>query len=194
MKTQVLARDKLKTQTNQMFTVLYDVLLYGILPIAFEMSYIRILKKSMYAFSGNDVDGISRLLIYFIVQWFLSFLVKKEYLRQSFKKVALGFLLFTQLQQFIVADVMLDLGLSLIAESGVLYLLFLEFSDLSVMLSITGLVGLLFVVFSQTQTLAHKVTSILKSILLNFRFMRNIIRYHMIPQKIWMWNHINCSC
>lgn len=139
MKTQVLARDSLQTKTNQMFTVLYDLILYAIIPIAFEMSFVKIFQRSMSAYSANDTTAMSRLVIYFIIQWFLGVLVRKQYLRASLKRMTLVLMILIQVKEAFFDEVFLDMLISMVMESGLMVLLFFKFANLVVLLKMAGL-------------------------------------------------------
>jgi hypothetical protein len=146
MKTQIapsgtfrgaLARDSLKT--NKMFTVLYDLILFVIMPIAFEMSYVKIFQRSMSAYHVNDLDAMSRLIVYFIIQWFLGVLVRRNYLNVTLKRITLTLLILIQMKEAFYEEVLFDMVISIIMESGFILLLFFRFSNMVVVLKMVGL-------------------------------------------------------
>lgn len=137
MKTQSLARDSLKT--NQMFTVLYDLILFAIMPIAFEMSYVKIFQRSMTAYHINDVDAMSRLIVYFAIQWFLGVLVRRNYLKATLKRITLTLLILIQMKEAFYEEVLFDMVISMIMESGLMILFFFQFSNMLVALKLAGL-------------------------------------------------------
>lgn len=132
-----LARDSLKT--NQMFKVLYDLILFVIMPIAFEMSYVKIFQRSMSAYHVNDLDAMSRLIVYFAIQWFLGVLVRKKYLKVTLKRITLTLLILIQMKEAFYEEVLFDMVLSMIMESGLMVLLFFQFLNLVVTLMLAGL-------------------------------------------------------
>ena len=139
-----LARDSLQTNPdtvrgNQMFTVLYDLMLYAVIPIAFQMSFVKIFQRSMNAYSANDTEAMSKLILYFIIQWFLGVLVRKQYLRSSLKKMTLAMLILIQIKESFIEEVFFDMLLSMIMESGLMVLLFFKFANLVVLLQMAGL-------------------------------------------------------
>ncbi len=158
MKTQVLARDSLQTNLgnrgNQMFTVLYDLMLYAIMPIAFEMSFVKIFQRSMYAYSNYDVEAISKLSVYFIIQWFLGVLVRKQYLRATLKRMTLALLILIQVKEAFFEEVFFDMLVSMVMESGFMVLLFFKFTNLVVILKMAGLAWVLMGSFLALQ--AHR--------------------------------------
>lgn len=149
MKTQTLARDSLQTNPdtpdsnrdrgNQMFTVLYDLMLYAIIPIAFQMSFVKIFQRSMNAYSTNDAEAVIKLILYFIIQWFLGVLVRKQYLRASLKRITLVLLILIQVKEAFIEEVFFDMLVSMVMESGLIVLLFFKFANLVVLLKMAGL-------------------------------------------------------
>ena len=133
MKTQVqvLARDSLKsklTANSRMFEVLYHFILFVAMPVAFEMSFVKIFQKYMNAYRVNDAEATTRLIIYFLVQWFLGVLVRKEYLKASLKRLTLAAMILVQVKEIFIEEVMFDMILSIIMESGLTVLLFFKFA------------------------------------------------------------------
>jgi len=137
MKTQALARDSLKT--NQMFKVLYDLILFVMMPIAFEMSYVKIFQKSMSAYHVNDMDAMSRLFVYFAIQWFLGVLVRRNYLKVTLKRITLTLLILIQMKEAFYEEVLFDMVISMIMESGLMLLVFFQFSNMVVILKMASL-------------------------------------------------------
>lgn len=133
----VLARDSLKK--NQMFTVLYDLILFLVIPLAFEMSYVKIFQRSMNAYQLNDVDAMSRLIVYLIIQWFLGTLVRKNYLKVTLKRITLTMLILLQLKEAFFEEVLFDMVISMIMESGFMILFFFKFINVVVILKMAGL-------------------------------------------------------
>src|SRR5687767_9909755 len=127
MKTEVLARDSLKNKTNQMFTVLYEVVLYLMMPIAFEMSFVKIFQRSMSAYEVNDVTAISRLVVYLAIQWFLGVLVRKDYIKATLKRITLALMILVQAKEAFFEEVMFDMIISMMMESGLIVLMFFKF-------------------------------------------------------------------
>ncbi len=142
MKTPVLARDSLKK--NQLFTVLYELILYVAMPIAFELSFVKILQKSMSVYHSNDLEAFSRLAVYFAIQWFLGVLVRRSYLKATMKRIALALLILLHAKEAFFEEVLFDMMLSIIMESGLMILLFFQFAQLIVILKMTGLFWVLF--------------------------------------------------
>jgi hypothetical protein len=143
MTTQVLARDSQKTGVkappkNQLFSILYDFILYVVVPIAFEMSFVKIFYRSLEAYQVNDVIAMGRLIAYFAIQWLLGVLVRKNYINTSLKKVTLALLILIQVKEVFFEDVFFDMMLSIILESGFTWLLFLKFAQLMVVLKLMG--------------------------------------------------------
>jgi hypothetical protein len=142
MKTPVLARDSLKK--NQLFTVLYELILYVAMPIAFELSFVKILQKSMSVYHSNDLEAFSRLAVYFAIQWFLGVLVRRSYLKATMKRIALALLILLHAKEAFFEEVLFDMMLSIIMESGLMILLFFQFAQLIVILKMTGLFWVFF--------------------------------------------------
>jgi len=139
MKTEVLARDSLKNKTNQMFTVLYEVLLYLMVPIAFEMSFVKIFQRSMEAYELNDLVAITRLTVYLVIQWFLGVLVRRDYLKATLKRITLAVMILVQAKEAFYEEVLFDMIVSMMLESGLIVLMFFKFFHLVVILKIVGL-------------------------------------------------------
>jgi hypothetical protein len=150
MNTNALARDSLKSkqtvkENSQLFGVLYDFLLFAAIPVAFEMSFVKIFQNSMKAYLVNDVEAMGRLIIYFAVQWFLGVLVRRKYLKSGLKRLTLVVMIIVQVKEAFVEEVLVDMVISIILESGFAVLLFLKFAHLVVILQ---LMGLCFIIFS----------------------------------------------
>lgn len=139
MKTQALARDSLKLQKSQMFTVLYDLILYVAMPIAFELSFVKIFEKSMSAYHVNDVLALSRLAVYFIVQFILGVMVRKGYVNVTLKRLTLALMILILVKEAFFDEVLFDMILSMMMESGMMVLLFFKFTQLVVLLKLVGL-------------------------------------------------------
>lgn len=144
MKTEVLARDSLKSkqgvkEKSSLFGVLYDFLLFAAIPVAFEMSFVKIFQNSMQAYEVNDVVAMGRLIIYFTVQWFLGVLVRKEYLRSGLKRLTLVIMIMVQVKEAFFEEILIDMVISMLLESGFAILLFLKFAHLMVILKCIGL-------------------------------------------------------
>lgn len=134
-----LARDSLKTTSHQMFTVLYDLILYVMVPIAFEMSYVKIFLRSMNAYEVNDFEAMSRLIVYLVIQWLLGVMVRRDYLKVTLKRITLTLLILLQLKEAFFEEVLIDMVISMIMESGSMVLLFFKFSHMVVVLKMAGL-------------------------------------------------------
>lgn len=193
MKTEVLARDSLQTKTNQMFTVLYDLLVFAIIPIAFEMSFVKIFQRSMDAYSTNDVEGLSRLTVYFIIQWFLGVLVRKQYLKASLKRLTLALLILIQVKEAFIEEVFFDMVVSMVMESGLMVLLFFKFANLMVLLKMVGIsyvmLGTLLAMLANKTFLSERLNG-------GIRYTRTMVIYFMnrIHQQMmsYSWSRLNC--
>lgn len=186
MKTEVLARDSLQTKTNQMFTVLYDLLVFAIIPIAFEMSFVKIFQRSMDAYSTNDVEGLSRLTVYFIIQWFLGVLVRKQYLKASLKRLTLALLILIQVKEAFIEEVFFDMVVSMVMESGLMVLLFFKFANLMVVLK---MVGLSYVMLGSLLALMANRTFLLEKLNGGIRYSTTIVIYFMNRIHQYMMQH-----
>jgi hypothetical protein len=122
-----------------MFKVLYDFLLYVAIPIAFEMSYVKVFQKSMKAYHINDMTAMSRLLVYLAIQWFLGVLVRKGFVRVALKRITLALLILLQLKEAFFEEVLFDMTISMFMESGLVLLLFFKYSNLLIILQVKNL-------------------------------------------------------
>jgi hypothetical protein len=143
----VLARDRLKKTSTQRFTVLYDLLLYLVVPVAFELSYIKVLQRSLHAYQTNDAMAMSRLIIYLLIQSFLGLLVHKKYVKEGLKKITLALLILLQLKEAFFEEVLVDMVISMVLESGWALLAFVKLSYLLVYLKIGSFIWLLNALF-----------------------------------------------
>lgn len=139
MKTQVLARDSLKNQKSQMITTIYDFILYVAMPIAFELSFVKIFQKSMIAYQVNDVLALSRLAVYFFVQYVLGVMVRRGYVNITLKRLTLALMILIQVKEAFFDEVLFDMILSMIMESGFMVLLFFKFSQLVILLKMAAI-------------------------------------------------------
>ncbi len=188
---EVLARDSLKNppernQGNQMFTVLYDLVLYVMMPIAFEMSYVKIFQSSMKAYHVNDTDAMSRLIAYFAIQWFLGALVRRDYLKATLKRVTLAVLILIQIKEVFFEEVLLDMLLSFAMESGLMVVVFFKFAHLVVVLKMVGLgwvlTGTLLAIISNRLLVREMIDQILA-------YTKRIVNYFMYRIHICMNPH-----
>lgn len=143
MKTQVLARDSLKNQKSQMFTTLYDLILFVVIPMAFELSFVKIFQKSMNAYHVNDVVALSRLIVYFLVQYLLGVMVRKHYVSTTLKRLTLAIMILIQVKEAFFDEVLFDMMVSMIMESGLAMLLFVKFTQFVILINMIGLAWLI---------------------------------------------------
>ncbi len=177
---------------SRFFEVLYDFLLFAAIPIAFEMSYIKIAQVSINAYSGNDVMAISRLIVYLAVQWLLGVMVRNNYATVTLKRVTLVLMIMLQLKDAFFEEVLVDMMISMILESGLALLLFFKFAQLMVILKFMGLMILVtgvlpFVTkYPYTQTL-QALKQLLGTNLISYYMHR--IYNHMYN---YMWQQNSC--
>lgn len=190
MKTQVLARDSLKNQKSQMFTTLYDLILYVAMPIAFELSFVKIFQKSMTAYHVNDVLALSRLAVYFMVQFVLGIMVRKGYVNVTLKRLTLAMMILIQVKEAFFDEVLFDMIISMIMESGLMVLLFFKFAQLVIILKMAGLSWLIVgsILYAVSFLKGNDaISNTIKSILANKRSMFRIHPCYM--NSYWF---INC--
>jgi len=198
---EVLARDRLQQQhtpksreSSRLFEVLYNFLLFAAIPVAFEMSYVKIFQHTLNAYEVNDVVAMSRLVIYLTIQWLLGILVRRKYVAPTLKRITLVLMIMIQVKDAFFEEVLLDMMMSMILESGLAILLFIKFAQLMVILKFMGLLmvvaGIAFYLFErplteQLQPLYKKFSS------LNTRFFMQIIKK---CRGLYMWHqHSYCS-
>jgi hypothetical protein len=98
----------------------------------------------MSVYHSNDLEAFSRLAVYFAIQWFLGVLVRRSYLKATMKRIALALLILLHAKEAFFEEVLFDMMLSIIMESGLMILLFFQFAQLIVILKMTGLFWVFF--------------------------------------------------
>jgi hypothetical protein len=132
----VLARDSLKKISPQRFTMLYDLLLFAAVPIAFELSYVKVLQRSLHAYQTSDWEAICRLIAYLTIQGFLGLLVNKNYLKVTLKGITLSILILLQHKEAFFEEVLFDMMISMVLKSGWMMLMFIKLSYLLIFLKL----------------------------------------------------------
>lgn len=147
---EVLARGHLQQKKvpqlrkNSLFEVLYDFLLFAAIPLAFEMSYVKIFQHTINAYEVNDTVTIGRLVVYLVIQWLLGIMVRRKYIGTTLKRITLVLMIMIQLKEAFFEEVLLDMMLSMILESGLAVLLFIKFAQLMVILKLMVLLIAIF--------------------------------------------------
>ena len=163
------------------------------MPIAFEMSYVKIFQRSISAYHVNDLDAMSRLIVYFSIQWFLGVLVRRNYLKVTLKRITLTLLILIHMKEAFYEEVLFDMVISMIMESGMMLLLFFQFSNMVVVLKMAFLnwviiAPLLFALINQCYSAmkyGHFVHSMNK--------MNQMCMYRIHNCRIqYSWNRLYC--
>lgn len=98
----------------------------------------------MNAYEVNDTVAIGRLVVYLAIQWLLGIMVRRKYIGTTLKRITLVLMIMIQLKEAFFEEVLLDMMLSMILESGLAILLFIKFAQLMVILKFMGLLIAIF--------------------------------------------------
>jgi hypothetical protein len=139
------------------------------------------------------VDAMRRLIVYFAIQWFLGVLVRRNYLKATVKRITLTILILLQLKEAFYEEVLFDMVISMVMESGLMILLFFQFAHIVVALKIAALnwviiAPLLFAMINGFYSLQsfNKYVDSMKNATQMFMYRIHNCRIH------YAWNRLYC--